>query len=661
MAVIVQNVWLYHYDENGKRNVGFHVSLSGYELAYKEEGPFPNYYRIWAQEGGSVSDITIGPGGEMTIDAGAQCSDVTVLSAVGNIQSPLLEISGIAENVVASSIVRVEAGGVLNGVTVLEGGKTNAYNGSAITNGEICKGGNLTLFLASVGQNITVASGGYLGVQYDSTVVNVTVNAEGTVSTLYESTIDTMTVAKGANCRLGDKTKLKGTIALAEAPVLLGEVDASGAEVVFALQTRTTEDGAIISDWEKCAFGAVSISLSSSQEYGLYKLAGNAAAYDFSAELYVADEKLGELTTSNALGQGDDVYYMGYAADWSLAFVKDECSYVLLSLDESLGNYTVSKTFAKELSVYVDKNATLLVAGRKASEKEWGDDVYCDVNEIKAGSQLVQTVDDRVADVILPVASGVWDFSFCAFNAEIGEYRGMAGKNRYDDVVWSGSDAALVMLTDSDDALFADDIFTDMPNDVNETDARLKAITEIRAGAGDDLIDLSMEHADDANQNVILRGGDGNDILWGGNDGARLLGDSGNDELVGGAGNDLLAGGAGDDLLIGLGGQNIYAFGHASGCDVVELNPEEDFVFWFDDGINPSIIYNYDKGTAMIALDDGSSISVMGLTADNLSEKMLFGKADGAMFAGCNYDYLKELGVFDADSSARCFNTLAGK
>lgn len=657
MAVVEKNVLLYHYDENGQRNVSSYATLSGYELAYKDEGPFPNYYRIWAQEGGSVSDITIGAGGEMTIDAGAQCSDVTVLAAVGTLSSPLLEVYGSAENVVASSIVRIEAGGILNGVIALDGGKVNAYNGSKIANGEVRKGGNLTLFLSSVGQNITVVSGGYLGVQYNSTAINVTVASGGAVSTLYESTIDTMSVAKGASCRFGDKTTLKGTICLAETPVVDGEVDASEAEVVFMLQNRSSEDGSIIADWTKCAFGAASISVAAVQEDGLYKLAGNASAYDFTVGLYVDNEQIGALTTTNALGQGEDVYYMGYTDDRALAFVKDECSYILLSQDEAMANYAIAKTFAKAISIYVDNEAMLWVAGRKASETEWGGDVYCDVNEIKEGSQLVQTAVDRVADVIIPVASGVWDSSFCAYNANIGEYRGMEGKNRYDDVVWSGGDAALVMLADSDDALFADDVFTDAPDGVDAATTRLKHISEIRAGAGDDLVDLSMTHATDANQNIILRGGNGNDILWSGNDGARLFGDYGNDELVGGAGDDLLAGGAGDDYLTGLGGQNVYAFGRDCGNDTVALTPEEEFRLWFDDGMIASVVYG--EGSALITLDDGSSIAVTGVVTTNLEDKMLFGKADGANFAGWDYDSLKELGAFDADSSARNFNTLA--
>lgn len=664
MAVVQNNVLLYHYEEefvsegNRKTVVTYHGSLAGYELSYKAEGPFPNYYKILAKEGGSVSEITIGPGGEMKIDAGAQCCDVTLLAAVGDIASPYLEVYGQAENVTASSIVRIEAGGSLKSGKVLSGGKVNAYDGSSVINCEVNAGGYLSLYLSSVGKDITVASGGNLGVQYGSVVSNVTIAAGGSLSTLYSSSIDTMYVAKGADCSLGDGTVLTGVIALEGTPTIYGSVDAGQASMVFMLQNRTEADGAFIADYTKCAFVYGSITVAPDQARGLYSLAGNAAEFLSPMALYSqGGEYIGGLTLANAVGQGEEVYYMGFTEDYTLALVKDECSYVLVASDEKLEDYAVVKTFEKVISIYAGESTSPLLATRKASETEWGDEGYCYGGMIEAGSQLVQTPYDRVADVILPEASGVWGTGFMACNTNTLERRVIAGKNRYDDLVWGGGDASLVMLSDSADAFFADDIFTDVPDGVEATQPRLKNIFEIRAGAGDDIVDITMEHADEANWKIILRGGAGNDILWGGNNGARLLGDGDDDELVGGAGDDVLAGGAGDDTLTGLSGKNIYAFGVACGNDTVALTSDEDFRLWFDDGLTANV--TYDEGSAKIALNDGGSITVTGLGTATLDGKMLFGAADGDTFAEWGFDALKELGAFDGDSSQRNFIALA--
>ncbi|MGF7173000.1 Calx-beta domain-containing protein [Azospirillum doebereinerae] len=67
----------------------------------------------------------------------------------------------------------------------------------------------------------------------------------------------------------------------------------------------------------------------------------------------------------------------------------------------------------------------------------------------------------------------------------------------------------------------------------------------------------------------VLIGGTLNDTLTGGGGEDFLSGGLGSDLLLGGAGNDLLAGGAGADTLTGGAGADVFAFGIASGMDVI--------------------------------------------------------------------------------------------
>jgi hypothetical protein len=114
--------------------------------------------------------------------------------------------------------------------------------------------------------------------------------------------------------------------------------------------------------------------------------------------------------------------------------------------------------------------------------------------------------------------------------------------------------------------------------------ARFSQIEEIRAGAGDDIVDMtSKQYAYDGSA-IRIYGGDGNDTLWGGAENNILFGDAGDDRLVGGAGNDVLVGGAGDDSLQGGGGDDMFCFGADWGNDTVEQLAGGTVTLWFATG-----------------------------------------------------------------------------
>ena len=154
----------------------------------------------------------------------------------------------------------------------------------------------------------------------------------------------------------------------------------------------------------------------------------------------------------------------------------------------------------------------------------------------------------------------VWTARYQAKNILTGETASITGKNRIRDT-FTGSDANILYLSDTanGDALFMDDIYSEFGDA-----ARLNAIREVRAGAGDDVVDMTTErYAGIPGVSVArmtVRGGAGDDVIWGAAYNQKLFGDAGHDWIVGGAGDDTLAGGGGNDT---------FTFGGNWGSDVV--------------------------------------------------------------------------------------------
>ena len=103
----------------------------------------------------------------------------------------------------------------------------------------------------------------------------------------------------------------------------------------------------------------------------------------------------------------------------------------------------------------------------------------------------------------------------------------------------------------------------------------MSRITEIRAGAGNDVIDLTSQRFAYVGDGITVYGGAGDDVIWANSEKGSfmrnwLYGDAGKDRIVGGAGNDVIVGGAGNDSMHGGGGSDIFAFGGNWGHDTVD-------------------------------------------------------------------------------------------
>ena len=266
--------------------------------------------------------------------------------------------------------------------------------------------------------------------------------------------------------------------------------------------------------------------------------------------------------------------------------------------------------------------------------------------------KLLQSNDDTVLDVFFGKANGVWNGNYEARHVGIGEWSGtnevvpLNGKNAVTDIFNGSDDANVLLLTDNanGDALFIDDIYSAFPEGL-DAQARLAKIDEIRAGEGDDIVDLTSQRFDYIGGGMTVRGGLGDDVIWANNGDNTLFGDAGDDRIVGAGGNDVIVGGSGDDSLHGGGGEDIFAFGGNWGNDSVEQLADGNVTLWFEDG-------SLDKwDAASLTYRDGDkSVAVSGVMAENISLK--FGD-DGSE----QYGKLLESGAFDEFGSERIFES----
>jgi Ca2+-binding RTX toxin-like protein len=132
------------------------------------------------------------------------------------------------------------------------------------------------------------------------------------------------------------------------------------------------------------------------------------------------------------------------------------------------------------------------------------------------------------------------------------------------DAMDGGAGNDLLTGTAGNDIIVLDDAYSPSSNGLQP---RFSGIETIRAGAGNDVVDLTSSRW--AYGDVTVEGGAGNDVLWTSSGNDTLLGGSGDDTLDSGFGNDVLDGGVGTDSMAGGAGNDTYVFGRGYGSDTV--------------------------------------------------------------------------------------------
>jgi|GEM_PF-2564031 len=273
------------------------------------------------------------------------------------------------------------------------------------------------------------------------------------------------------------------------------------------------------------------------------------------------------------------------------------------------------------------------------------------VEEKSAVPQKIVSEANGNLDLFFAQGRGVWEKGYSAQHtgnlvavSSAGNPVVLEGKNKIADIFEGSSDANILVLSDdaNGDALFVDDVFTALPENVTRQQSRIAQIDEIRAGAGDDVIDMTSSRFVYAGTEITVRGGSGNDVIWASGSNNRLFGDAGDDCIVGCEGVDLIVGGAGDDAMHSGGGNDIFAFGGNWGNDTVEISDGAEITLYFSSGNKA----NYNEETR-IYQDGDNSVTIIGGSDSNIVLK--FGNEDGL------YNDLAAAGAFDELTSEKIF------
>jgi Ca2+-binding RTX toxin-like protein len=270
---------------------------------------------------------------------------------------------------------------------------------------------------------------------------------------------------------------------------------------------------------------------------------------------------------------------------------------------------------------------------------------------------VVTAQDDGSLDVFFAQSIGTWDNAFVARHNGItvaggpgwtgtGWTASLDGKNRLADVfVGASEDANILLLTDdaNGDSLFVDDLYTELPGELENQQARIAMIREIRAGAGNDLVDLTSQRFAYTGGGISIFGGDGNDVIWANVGDNLLCGDAGDDWIAGASGNDILIGGAGNDTMHGGGGDDIFVFGGNWGNDTVDQLSTGSVTLWFEaeTGAWDAVSRTYTVGD--------NSVTVAGTATVNLR----FGDDNGQQVE--NFAELQAMGAFTDAVTGRIF------
>ena len=293
----------------------------------------------------------------------------------------------------------------------------------------------------------------------------------------------------------------------------------------------------------------------------------------------------------------------------------------------------------------------------KAEGGEWSVIELVDA-ETATEPKLIVSNGDGTTDVFFANAIGTWEAGYVA--QHVGstedawggtkEYATLFGKNKLADIIEGSTDANILLMTDdtNGDGLFVDDIYSALPGSVSEQQSRIAQIDEIRAGFGNDIVDMTSQRFAYTGTGLTIRGGAGNDTIWANKGDNFLFGDAGNDRIVGASGNDVIAGGIGNDRMHGGGGDDIFTFCDNWGVDNVEQLEGGKITLWFAESKSQITATEFDGNSVFTNANGTGSVTVKGFALADISVR--YGD-DGTD----EYKALAAAGAFEEFTSQKIF------
>ena len=437
-----------------------------------------------------------------------------------------------------------------------------------------------------------------------------------------------------------------------DAPVitLSGNAETPAEQVML---TATVNDGSAIyyrigdSDWT-AYIGAITVSANATYSFKATDAAGNTGT----AEIVFDNILPAVVMPDNLIGTPDKV-------SWNPATTDGEQQFVVEYSTDNFEHVIQVVTTASATDLLDLPSGTYQWRVKAENSEEWAvGEAF--VSEAESDTpKVVQSNEDGNDDLFFASTNGTWENIYYAHHVgSIGDWTGTndwvsaAGKGRIQNLFFGSSDPNVLCLTDADngDAIFVDDVFTDSPDDMAKETSRLYKIQEIRAGAGDDIVDMTSQQFEYIGDGLTIRGGDGNDTIWANKGNNWLFGDAGDDRIVGASGNDVIAGGIGNDRMHGGGGNDIFTFCDNWGTDTIEQIATGTVTLWFASELEGKVAWDEESQSYT---DGVNHVSVTGVASVTLK----FGGAgdDAEQFAA-----LSDMGAFDAFTSQRIFEANEG-
>ena len=628
----------------------------------------------------------------------------TVLDSNGRL-SVKLGAAAVSTTVNKDGILTVCSGGSADDVVASKGAYLNldvasdtyvrgTYEGSAFE----MKDASISDFTLKLGSlNImdggtadrTVVDGGTLAVYGNGMANGITVNEEGQLAVNEYGTANDITVNEGGCLHVSGGGRITGKLTFEDGAVVSAD---EGGIVDFDL-TRTSPDAeALVNDLSVISGAPLyTLTVDETLKPGsyAYSLANGVAVFDGTISVVnKAGETFGELALGETLKVGYDSYTLNLE-DLTLSVAveapdltpqatvgtADKVSWEDTGAEQYIVEYSTDG-FGHAISVVTTGNAvdmpelpvgTYQWRVKSDDNSGWavGETIVSETDP--AAPKAVRSNEDKNNDLFFASPAGAWGeegHNYLALNmGSVNDWTGTReivsadGKGRIRNFYFGSEDPNVLCLSDGEngDAIFVDDIYTERPEEIEENTARLYKIQEIRAGAGDDIVDMTSQRFEYVGDGLTIRGGDGDDVIWANKGNNFLFGDAGNDRIVGASGNDVIAGGSGNDSMHGGGGDDFFVFCDNWGTDVVEQREdgfvtlcftEEAFnnVEWdevsqsYTDGVNSVMVKGVEQGRIWLAFGDFSSEqfdSLSGIGAfDAFTSQKIFEETEKGILAG---------------------------
>ena len=612
--------------------------------------------KVYVSAGGTATEITEN-GGYVEVTNGATVSflpnsfsDVSALIYISihsgtianntNLTGSMFVYSGgIANTTTNGGTMSVSSGAVVNNTICNNRGQLNLYGGTA-NNTTVNANGMVNINPGGMADSITVSSGGWLSV-YNGKVTGKMTFEDGSHISAMENTIfdfDISELESGSNAFVNNLSIIQGT---PNYTLTVSDTQAVG--------TYKLSEGAGGFDT------SISVVNTAGESLGSFVVGGTVKVGDADCTLKLTDSVLSvTIAVTGNTSPLDNLVGTADKVSWEMAATGEEQRFVV---EYSTDNFehviqVVTTASATDLLDLPSGTYQWRVKAENSEEYAVGETF---VSETESDTpKVVQSNEDGNDDLFFASTNGTWENIYYAQHVgSIGDWGGTndwvsaAGKGRIQNLFFGSSDPNVLCLTDADngDAIFVDDVYTDSPDDMAKETSRLYKIQEIRAGAGNDIIDMTSQRFEYIGDGLTIRGGDGNDTIWANKGDNWLFGDAGDDRIVGASGNDVIVGGIGNDRMHGGGGDDIFTFCDNWGTDTVEQLATGTVTLWFASELEGKVAWDEESQSYT---DGVNHVSVTGFASVTLK----FGGTgdDAEQFAA-----LSDMAVFEAFTSQRIF------